>query len=657
MRGGLRGLAVGSLIVGLALHGSPAYAAPADSAADGPAVSLVVGLKAGADTAAPAERLEAGTDVDVVATEPLVGDTAVTVDVDADNVTEATAALRSDPNVSYVEMDQVAHMSAVPNDPSYSGQWGLPLTHVTQAWDATRGSSAVVIAVVDTGVRPVGDLAGRTLPGYNFVSGNTNTTDDEGHGTMTAGVIGDAANNAAGSAGICWYCKILPVKVLDSTGSGLYSNIANGIRYAADQHADVINLSLGGSADNRVLSDAVTYAVGKGSLVIAAAGNDGTSVKHYPAAYPNALAVGATTATDTRYSWSNFGAAWVDIAAPGCNLAQGMNGVVGTFCGTSSATPFASGVAGLLASATPKPTAAQIRTAMTTSAAALPGNWVAAGSGRVNAAAALDKLPFWLTGVAAGGSLSAAAVLRPHVGAGSGITEVRAKLNGATVGVATAAPWTLNLNTSAYDGSATLTVVASAGAAVKGTATVPVVVDHTAPATSFRFPAASAVVHGLVTLGINGWDAVGVARVQLLLGTTLLGTDYAAPWAFQWSSAGRSGATTLAIRTWDAAGNMTTGYRTVNVDNWGPSVLIRAAPVNGARGVRGIARVAATSADLHGINRMELLVDGVVAGRWAGTAHTFTVDTSKWGAAMSVRVRAYDALGNVRYTPIRTWYR
>jgi thermitase len=654
MRRGLRVLAVAGLVTGLSLHSTAVSASVEVPAAP---VSLVVGLRSGTDVDAPVDRLTDRTDVNVVDSEPLAGDSAVTVDVPPADVAEATAALRSDPAVSYVEVDQIATMSAVPNDPEYLEQWGLGVADVPQAWGSTKGSTNVVIAVVDTGVKPVGDLAGRLLPGYDFVNNDNNATDDEGHGTMTAGVLGATANNNVGVAGICWTCRILPIKVLGADGSGLYSDIAEGIKYAADHGADIINMSLGGSVDSQVLRDAVTYAVGKGSLVIAAAGNDGSSAKHYPGAISNVLAVGASTAGDARYPWSNYGSGWVDIAAPGCNLAQGINSIVSQFCGTSSATPFVAGVAGLLASATPAPTASMIRTALMSSASGLAGNWVASSSGRVDADAAMDALPFWLTGVVSGANLRSSVTLRPHVGAGSGITEVTAKINGVTMATATAAPWTLAVDTSTVTGAATLTVAAVAGATAKGTLTLPVVVDRTAPATSFRAPAASALVRGTVTVGINAWDAINVNRVQLLVGGTVVGTDYAAPWALQWPSGTRNGATSLTIRTYDRAGNVTLATRSVTADNWGPSVLVTAAPSSGVRRIRGVARVTAKAADLHGIKWMELLVDGKVAARHVGTAHTFTVDTSKYGASVSVRVRAFDRAGNLRYTPIRTWYR
>ena len=250
-----------------------------------------------------------------------------------------------------------------PNDPGYGGQWGLVRTRVNEAWTTTRGAPRVVVAVIDTGVSPLPDLAGRLLPGIDLVNDDADPADDNGHGTMAAGVIAAAGNNRTGVAGICWSCRILPIKALNAKGGGSYTDIAEGIRYAADRGADVISLSLGGSDDSKLLRDAVAYAETRGALVVAAAGNRGVSTPHYPAAIPTVLAVGGATASDTRYSWSNHGG-WVDVTAPGCNPAQGPSGTIGQYCGTSSATPFVAGVAGLLASTDPQPRPADIRAAL-----------------------------------------------------------------------------------------------------------------------------------------------------------------------------------------------------------------------------------------------------------------------------------------------------
>jgi subtilisin family serine protease len=581
-------MVVGLLVGGLALTAGPAPARAAEQTGPeqtgpeqtGPAqtgpVSLVVGLRTRSDVVATLERQ---TGVDVVGSEPMAG--AVTVEVPADQAGEAADALRADPAVSYVEPDHLAHMTTVtPNDPSYAGQWGIAKTRVNTAWGSTVGSPTVTVAVLDTGVAALPDLAGRLLPGKDFVNNDSAADDDNGHGTMTAGVIAAGGANGVGIAGICWACRILPVKVLGSAGSGTYSNIAAGIRYAADAGADIINMSLGGSADGQVLRDAVAYAVGKGALVISAAGNDGSSAPHYPAAIPSVLAVGGSTAADGRYSWSNWGPSWVDLAAPGCNPAQGINGVVGQFCGTSSATPFTSGVAALLASTSPQPTAAAIRIALMSTASKLAGNWVATGSGRVDAAAALTAL-------------------------------------------------------AASD-------------------------DHAPPVTSFRIlPSAlsSTPVHGIVTVGARASDDVGVSVVQLFAGSRLVASDTTSPYLFRWQTAPSTGAVTLTLRAYDRAGKLAIARTVVTTDNTAPSVTVTKAPASGTRHVPATAYVSVAAADHYGVRLLELMVNGKVTQVYAGRSYRFSVQTGKYGRSMTVGVRGYDTAGNVRYTPVRTWYR
>jgi thermitase len=362
----VRNLVLGALA---AIAATPALPAHATTVSE----TLIVGLKA-AGQAAPAGAKD------------LPGTGAVVLDVPKARVAAAARELAADPNVAYVEADHVAHADAItPNDPGYPSQWGAVQTRVNQAWASVRGSGRAVIAVVDTGVTATPDLAGRVLPGHDFVNNDDDPRDDSGHGTMAAEVIAAAGYNGTGIAGVCWACAILPVKVLGKDGSGSYTDIAEGIRYAADHGATVINLSLSGIDDSRLLRDAVAYAVGKGALVLAAAGNDGSSVEHFPAAIPAVVAVGGETGTGTRYPWSNYGS-WVDVTAPGCNPSPALNGSITQYCGTSSATPFTAGVAGLLASTDPAPSAATIRAALVASRV---------GSiGRVDALNALNALPY-----------------------------------------------------------------------------------------------------------------------------------------------------------------------------------------------------------------------------------------------------------------------
>jgi hypothetical protein len=232
------------------------------------------------------------------------------------------------------------------------------------------------------------------------------------------------------------------VKVLGRDGSGAYSNIADGIRYAADQGATVINLSLGGSDDSQMLRDAVTYATDKGSLVIGAAGNEGSAAPHYPAAIPSVLAVGGVTSTDTRYSWSNYGS-WVDVTAPGCNPSQALNGVVMQYCGTSSATPFTAGLAGLLASTDPAPPAGAIRAALVASRTT--------PAGRVDALNALDALPYAgdttapsVVFAAAPKAVRGVVTISAAASDQHGIARVQLYAAGRLVGTDTTAPYSLS---------------------------------------------------------------------------------------------------------------------------------------------------------------------------------------------------------------------
>ena len=649
----MRRLAACLLAGALVLPGTPAFAETPQTP-----VALIVGVRAGAAENAVAEKVaeKLDTQVDVLASAPL-GGPAITVDVPADQLTEATAALRADPAVRYVETDHIAHAETITaNDPAFAQQWGLARSGVAGAW-ASTGGAGVTVAVVDTGVSKLADFTGRVLTGYDFVNKDSNAADDNGHGTMAAGVIAAAAGNGVGIAGICYQCRILPVKVLDAKGSGSYSAIADGIRYAADHDADIINLSLSGTDDSQLLRDAVAYAVSKGALVIAAAGNTGKTTRHFPAAIASVLAVGASTDTGARYSWSNYGASWVDLAAPGCNPAQGLNGVVSQFCGTSSATPFTAGVAALLASTSPKPSATAIRAALMSSAVPIAGHWVAAESGRIDAAAALAALPFWVTGVGPGSAVGDDITLTPHVGAGSGITRVTAAFDGVTAATATSAPWTLRIDARPITGPTTITISAYAGSAEAGTATFPVVVDHAAPVVAFRSPPAVALVRGVVTVIANASDDRAVTRVELLGGTKVLATATAAPYVLRWQSAAVNRAVTLTVRAYDRAGNVTTSNRTFVVDNAGPALVMAGLTTAGTRHVRKTKYVSARASDPHGIARLVLVINGKVSQSYAGARHTFAVPTWKYGRVMTVQVRAYDKAGNLRSGPARKWYR
>jgi subtilisin family serine protease len=302
------------------------------------------------------------------------------------------AALSANSAVAFAEPNHVRTMMRTPNDPVLAQQWALRDIHAYEAWDITTGGD-VTIALLDTGVsgsHP--DLKSKLLRGRDMYNNDDDPSDDEGHGTYTAGVAAAAADNGAGIAGICWGCKILPVKVLGSRGQGDDATIAAGIRWAVDQGVRIISMSLGGPDDTDVMRDAVAYAHDHNVLIIAASGNGQAegNLPNYPAAYPSVLAVSATNSTDGVTGFSTTGS-FVDIAAPGVGLwstlwLRGEGDTYGVANGTSAACPHVAGAAALALSLRPDLTADQLAEVLEAAAddQGAPGKDPEYGYGRLN---------------------------------------------------------------------------------------------------------------------------------------------------------------------------------------------------------------------------------------------------------------------------------
>jgi thermitase len=341
------------------------------------------------------------------------------------SVTESLAMLRRNPDIEQARPDYQARLADVPNDAyfltyqynlrnrgtlidlgggiSFQTTAGADIK-ATTAWDAAKGDPETVIAIIDSGVDMTHpELAAKVVSsGRDFANGDDDATDDNWHGTHTAGIAAADTNNGVGIAGVAWNCKILPVKVTEADGTGYYSWIIDGIIWATDQGADVINLSLGGDADDPFLEDACKYAFDQGVVIAAAAGNDFGGPVLYPAAYDKyVLAVAATDYNDEPADFSNFGPE-VDVAAPGIYiLGPAPQWYVGEgylpylFAdGTSAATPHVAGMAALIKSLKPALKAADIMniiryTADDVNQSTLPGRDDHIGYGRINMERAL----------------------------------------------------------------------------------------------------------------------------------------------------------------------------------------------------------------------------------------------------------------------------
>lgn len=324
--------------------------------------------------------------------------------------------------VEYVEQDDLYHLFATPNDTFYSLLWGMNNTGQTVnndrgtanadidanlAWDVWTGSSSFVVGMADSGILRThqdlaaniwtnpGEIAGNGIDddrngyiddtwGWDFYNNDNNPTDDNGHGSHTAGTVGAAGNNGVGVTGVCWNVKLAGLKIGSASGSISVSAAVSAINYCVGKGIRLSNHSWGGGASNTSLSNAITNARNAGHLLVCAAGNGGAdgrgdnndSIPSYPASYTqdNIISVAAIDNDNRLATFSNFGATSVDLAAPGVTIASTSNSSTSAYVyldGTSMATPAVTGVAALVWSRNPTWTYAQVRSKLLTTTKAV----------------------------------------------------------------------------------------------------------------------------------------------------------------------------------------------------------------------------------------------------------------------------------------------
>lgn len=549
---------------------------------------------------------------------------------------------------------------------SINGDWIVTVTNATQFTlnGATYNTSGT------GGQAKVASYM--NLVGVAYTSGGTGGTttadspkDDHGHGTFVSGIVAANTNNGTGMAGVCWSCKIMPVKVLDHEGYGTSFSVSQGIDWAVSHGADVINLSLGGGGTG-ALQTSVNNAWTAGVVVVAATGNDNGPVS-YPAAYANAIAVGSTQQGGARSSFSNFGPE-IDIVAPGSSVlgtmcqCNGTGGGYGTGSGTSFSTPYVAGAAALLI-ASGIVDKDEIRSQLLTTATDLgtAGFDNLYGNGRLNIAAAIDVGPDTtppsanITAPANGATLALGnVVVNAFAADAGGINKVRFWSGATYLGFDTTAPYSRTWNASGAGPGTNhvikIEAIDNANNSTFRTITVTMEgTDATPPTASITSPADGATVSGTVAFNATASDAGGIQKVRFWAGSTYLGFDSVAPYTRNWdTSTAVAGPVTLRIEAIDNANNST--FETIVVTKTStdvtPPTVTGTTPVDGAT-VSGVVTLSATATDAGGLQKLRFWVDSTYLGYDSTSPYQRTWNTTALpNGDYVVKVQAVDLANN-----------
>jgi len=488
-------------------------------------------------------------------------------------------ALQHNPNIEFAELNSIAAPSAMTNDPYVVNnyEWHLLKLQAFQAWDISLGTNAIV-AICDSGVNSVPDLTGKLLSGYNVYAGNTDTSDQFGHGTEVAGTAAGQGNNGIGVAGVAWNALILPVKISDASGSSTYSAIANAFTYAVDHGARVLNISYGGGSSSSTLQSAADYVWNHNGVIFASAGNNGTSAPVYPAACKNVVAVSATGYDDDFQTWSSYGSD-ISLSAPGIGIWTTKNdGTYGAVSGTSFSSPVAAGCAALLLGYNPQLTNSGIVNLLESNADDLgaAGYDIYFGYGRVNAyrallaagAPSLDNTPpvTSIASPASGSTVSNTVNVQVSASDNVGVAKVELYLDNVLASAASQVPASFGWDTlKVANGSHILRSIAYDAASNVGTSpdvtvnvqnSIAVSTDTTPPTAQITSPTSGSIVARSLKIYSATSDNVGVVRVELYVDNALAASSATSSPTFALNTnKWQKGTHTLEVLAYDAAGN------------------------------------------------------------------------------------------------------
>ncbi|WP_203765295.1 S8 family serine peptidase [Paractinoplanes deccanensis] len=612
-------------------------------------VRLDVGLAEGAD---PFTVLDPLGDL-VVSHHQVTGLPAVAIDVVADQADTALAALASAAGVRYAERGAVVGADGEVKPSSWR------VLQVPEAWTWTTGAPSVKVAVVDTGVSPTDDLgAGRLVPGYDVVDGDTDVTDADGHGTLVAGLIGAAPDNGVGTAGVCPQCAIMPVRVMAGR-QGTTADVAAGIAWAADHDAQVINVSLSTATPSRLLKDAVDHAAAAGSLVVASAGNVNSTARRYPAAYDSVLAVNqsGTLKNTLRDQWAD--------ASAYTGAALGPDGKLAYLVGASGATATASGVAALAFSMKPTATPEEVWTAIR-GAAPFPSTGTYAFQPRVlNAAQVVygfggtdtTKPKLVKPGltenelVPANGVPAIAEATDDH-----GVQRIDYVIGGTVVTSARLSGSQVQIRPPAgFNGPLPVTVIAYDYAGNPDPVTVTVRADTVKPTMTLVSPKPTEAVHGhtvTATVAMPDTDIDYVYSVYQANNTVSYLSRVAGTNLWR-GTVPLDPSMTLFLLAVDKAGNPTYLTHTVLADNAPPAGGV-VGPAAGTK-VRGtFTSTLAGVTDVSGVAKAELWANGKRVGADTAAPYALAVKTGTFSGNVALVWRVTDRWGLYRTLPART---